>query len=264
MSNSPFQSNRRGTLVWLLAMVVALLAFLNAGALTLAVGLAALTVLWLVVGTLADVLSPVAWRDRLLDALPFNRSHTTEAARSATLHARQRPDYDPARFRLGDIGLVIEEPREDGLHLRQARLISMDDEAVRPYAVVYVPRQGFPRQTLVRYEIADAAGQVQFVCEMDRWLRPGENLLLPDYRLPLKGNAQLNRVGTWDLHIWINGGLLAVHHFSVSPSVAERRRQFGIDGEAQVPVELEKEAAPLSLDELLAQQRSRTSRSGSR
>jgi hypothetical protein len=254
-----FESNRRGNMAWLLAMIFALFVLFNAGALSALAGIVVLTFFLFAFGALTGSFSPLEWRNRMIDALPFSRPATTDAARSAMMHAAQRPDFDLANYRLADVGLVVEEPRADGLHLREARLVSMDDEAVRPYAVVHAPRQGYPRQTLLRFEIADAAGQLQFVCEVDHWMRPGENLLLPDYRLPLHNNDQLNRMGTWDLHIWVDSGLLAAHHFSVSPSMAERRRQFGLDGEAQVPVSLEQDAAPVALDDLLGQQRSRTS-----
>jgi hypothetical protein len=109
--------------------------------------------------------------------------------------------------------------------------------------------------------MTDATGYVQFVCEMEHYMRPGENLLLPNYRLPLRGNDRLGATGKWDLQAWINGGLVAVHTFSVSPSLEERRKQFGLDGEAQVRLELEQEPVPLSLEDLLAHQQRRTNNS---
>lgn len=257
-----FNSNRRGNVAWLMAMIFAMFVFLSAGAISAVAGVAILTMFLFAFGALTGEFSPDHWRDRIVDTIPMGRPAITDAARTASMQATRLADYDPGSYRLMDIGLVVEEPRRDGLHMREARLVSMDDEAVRPYAVVHAPRQSHPRQTLVRYEIADAAGQMQFVCEEDHWMRSGENLLLPNYRLPLKNNQQLSRMGSWDLQVWVNGGLIATHNFTVSPSIQERRRQFGLDGEAQVPVELDHETAPLSLDDLLNQQKSRTSRNG--
>lgn len=253
--------NRRGNLAWLMAMVFALFVLLNAGALSAIAGVSLLAIFLFAYAVLVGGFSPADVTDRLLDAVPFSRPGITDAARRARMSASRRPDFDNAGYLLKDVGLVVEEPRADGLHLREARLISLDDEAIRPYMLIHAPRQSHPRQTLIRYEIMDSAGQQQFICEIDHWMRPGENLLLPNYRLPLKGNDTLNRLGAWELMVWVNGGLIASHQFNVSPSVHERRRQFGLDGEAQVPVRLEQDALPVSLDDLLSQQRGRTSRS---
>ena len=241
------ESNRRGNLAWMLFMVVAALLFIGTGAFdalfALGVMSAGLMFLWLT--TRPQNVNPLQHASRQVSASP--------TARTASGQARHRPDFDDY-YHLQDVGLIVDQPGPDGLKLRRARLVSLDDEAVRPYAVINAPRYGHPAQVLVRYEITDSSGQQQFIYEMDYWMRPGENAILPDYRLPLKGNDRLSRTGKWDLQVWINGGLVAAHTFSVSPSAAERRRQFGLDGEAQARLELEYEPAPMSLDELLKQQ----------
>lgn len=255
-------TTRRGNVAWLIAMFVAMIALLSAGALPVMAGVVVLTAVLFAYGAISGDYSPGEMRDRMLDSIPFNRPAITDSARRARMQASRRADFDLSNYALKDVGIVVEEPRRDGLHLREARLLSMDDEAVRPYIIIHAPRQDHPRETLIRYEITDAGGQQQFVCEIDHWMRPGENTVLPNYRLPLRGNESLDRMGTWDLQVWVNGGLVAIHEFSVSPSMAERRKQFGLDGEAQEPVRLERDASPVSLDDILSSQRSRTSRSG--
>jgi hypothetical protein len=206
---------------------------------------------------------PVVRDQSLTDFLSGKRFSTTEAARHAVEQSRHRPDYDAYTYTLRDIGMIVDESSREGLKLRQARFISLDDEAVRPYIIVAAPRRFQPQRVLVRYEINDATGKRQFVYEMEYWMRPGENLLLPDYRLPLKGNNRIERTGKWDLQVWINDGLVGIHTFSVSPSLEERRRQFSQDGEAQRAVRLDNDPLPLSLDELLSAQQQHRSSGGS-
>jgi hypothetical protein len=254
--------NRRGNLVWLVTILVAAIALWSAGALpVLAVAFLVGMVLWIYHALRSGI--PLAeLSDRALDRLPMRRVRLTEAAKKATMNASRRPDFDRSHYRLKDIGLVVEASQRGGLQLRQARWISMDDRAIRPYITLQAPYQGHPCQTLVRFAISDGSGQPQLIYEMDHWMRPGENLIIPNYRLPLKDNSLLQVNGIWDLQVWVNGGLLGIHDFSVSPSSSLRRQQFGLDGEAQVAVELDREAPAVALDDLLAQQRSRTSKSG--
>ncbi|NDJ85394.1 MAG: hypothetical protein GYB66_05875 [Chloroflexi bacterium] len=250
-----FETNRRGNLVWGFLMVLAAILLLASGESS---AIAPLIVIG-VIGLLAVIMTFASQtRDAIRNAgsslLPA-RVPTTTAARAARTQATHRPDFDDF-YALQDVGLIVDEPRTDGLRLRRASGVSLDDEAVRPYLVVNAPRYGHPAQVLVRFEITDSAGQSQFVYEMDYYMRPGENAILPDYRLPLKGNDRLIRTGKWDLQVWVNGGLLAIHTFNASPSLEERRRQFGIDGEARERLELDADPVPLSLEELLQQQSS--------
>ncbi len=245
-----FESNRRGTLVWAAIMALAAFLFFSSGELGALMIVSAISAILLLLLFISQ--GPL---QQLQDALPAPQrvAAASPTARTARLQASHRPDYDEF-YGLQDVGLIVDEPRTDGLHLRRARLVSLDDEAIRPYLVVHTPSYGHPAQVIIRFEINDASGASQFVYEMDYYMRPGENAVLPDYRLPLKGNQRLDRTGKWDLQVWINGGLVAVHTFSVTPSVEERRRQFGIDGEAQQRLELDNEPVPMSLEELLARQ----------
>lgn len=238
----------RGNLVWVLFMALAVVLFLSANAPGAAflVGLVSALFVLLTVGQqIRKSLPPIQ---------PAQRFGMSNAARAAHTQAGHRPDFD-TYYTPQDVGVIIDEPRRDGLQLRRARFVSLDDEALRPYVVVNAPHRGHPAPVIIRFELTDAAGAIQFVYEMDYYMRPGENAVLPDYRLPLRGNKRLDRPGKWDLTVWVNGGLVAIHTFSVSPSLEERQRQLGIDGEvSHQQFDFSDEPAPLSLEELLSRQ----------
>ncbi len=248
-----FEINRRGNLAWLLMMTLAAVLFLQAGSTGTLAFISILALLFIIfIANQGRNLSV----DDAISRLGIQRFPTTPSARNAKLQASHRHDFDDY-YGLQDVGLIVDEPRSDGLRLHRARTVSMDQEAIRPYLVVNAPRHGHPAQTLIRFEINDSAGQLQFVYEMEYYMRPGENAILPDYRLPLRNNERLERMGKWDLQVWVNGGLLAMHTFTVSPSIEERRRQLGVDGEASQRIEAEYDPVPLSLEELLSQQSGR-------
>lgn len=245
----------RGNLVWGMFMVLAVVLFLAANAPGAA----------FVVGAMSLLLIMLMTGQQLQKSLPAvrpipQRVGVSNAARVARTQASHRPDFD-TYYTPQDVGVIIDEPRRDGLQLRRARFVSLDDEALRPYVVLNAPHRGHPAQVIIRFEITDAAGAVQFVYEMDYYMRAGENAVLPDYRLPLRGNTRLDRSGKWDLMVWVNGGLVGIHTFSVSPSLEERQRQLRIDGEvAHQQFDFSDDPAPLSLEELLSRQ-PRTNRS---
>jgi hypothetical protein len=260
------KTNRRGNIAWVLSMLVAFLVLLAAGEWPIALVLSAAVIFMTMLAFAGDAARTLQSRpkaarlvSRANPASRQRRLEITQAARRASEYAELRSDRDTRGYRLQDVGTLVEVPRRDGLDLRQARLVSLDDNSLRPYLVVDAPAHAHPRQTLVRFEIGDAAGQQQLVCEMEHYMRPGENLLLPAYRLPLKGNTRLTNIGKWDLQVWIDGGLVALHTFNMSPSMEDRRRQFGLDGEAQVQVAIEDDSLPISLEELLNQHQRRTS-----
>jgi hypothetical protein len=238
--------NRRGNLVWVAFIAFAMLIFLGTGAIAPLLVSAAAVLLVIVAANGARLQLPQRQRRPQQDM--------TRAARAARLQGTYRPAFDDY-YTLQDIGLVIDEQDRNGLRIRQARVISMDDRAVRPYVVVSAPRDGrHPAQVLVRFEMTDASGKSQFIYEMDYYMRPAENAILPDYRLPLKENQRLGRAGQWDLQVWVNGGLLGVHSFNMAPSHATRQAQFSPEGEVRGRLEAEDDPMPVSLEELLAQQ----------
>jgi hypothetical protein len=245
-----FNKNHRGNLVWVGFVVFAMLLFLGNGAILPLVLSAAIIAFALMVLTGRRAQLPQRRRRAQFELTP--------AARSARLQGTYRPDYDDY-YGLQDIGIIIDEQDRQGLRIRRARTISMDDHAARPYAVVTAPHDGrHPTQVLVRFEMTDANGNPQFIYEMDYYMRPGENAILPDYRLPLKKNTQLGRAGQWDLQVWVNGGLLGAHSFNMSPSHAARRAQF--TGEMPKSTQIEDDdPIPVSLEELLARQHQNSS-----
>lgn len=176
----------------------------------------------------------------------------SRAAQLASENAPPRSNLTPLPYALQDIGIIIDERRPDGIALRRARYISQEDESIRPYIVVHLPPEYPSHPVVIRFQIEDAAGEPQFIYDMPYKLRAGENLIVPDYRLPLKGSSKLMTAGTWDVEIRIDEQVMAVHAFSLMAPLAERLRQSGDDGEVNRRLMLdEEEEMPLSLEQLL-------------
>jgi hypothetical protein len=240
--------------VWLFIVGLALTLALVAGEIPSMVGAG------LLAAYLALVLAVTgqAQFDTLRDLLPrpgARPAEATEVAREAAARARSQPAFDPL-IQLLDIGLIVDEQRPDGLALRRGRFISMDDDGIRPFAIVDVPAGLGERLARVRFEIRDETGAPQYVYEDEKWLRPGENIVLPDYRLPVRTNTGHLLPGTWNAHFSIDGGRLGIHNFNLSSSLVERRRRMGTDGELRERVWRSDDdtSLPLSLEELLRQQ----------
>ncbi|NLE51181.1 MAG: hypothetical protein GX613_07220 [Chloroflexi bacterium] len=252
-----FRQSHRGTIVWLLIVGLALALTLIAGSVPTLVGAALLAAYLLLVVAIARNVDV----ETLIEALPARREpevEPSEVAREAMARARTHPRYD-ALIRLMDIGLIVDEPRPDGLSLRRGRFISLDDDGLRPFAIVNVPEPLANRVGRVRFELRDESGEPQYVYEADKWLQPGENAILPDYRLPIRRNKQGDlQPGAWSVHFEIDSGMLGVHGFSLTPSLAMRRRQMAADGELRERVwrgaDEEDTSLPLSLEELLRAQ----------
>ncbi len=152
-----FQNSQRGTLVWLFIIGMALGLTLVAGEVPAAIAAgmlgAYLALLWFVVRGVRV--------GSVMEALPkARRPQPSEVASEAVARARSHPNYD-ALIRLIDVGLVVDEPRPDGLSLRRGRFISLDDDGVRPFAVVDVPETLSERLALVRFEIRDEFWQTK-------------------------------------------------------------------------------------------------------
>lgn len=250
---------RRGNLAWMLVMSTAALVMIAGEGVPAFVGASFLGGLLLYAAFANRASNPVRDRRIAEQGLAMRKEQTTSAARMATHQARNHPDYDGYTYLLRDIGVIVDETGAQGVKLRQVRFLSLDNDAIRPYVVLETPRRFTSKQVVVRFEIIDAGGVRQFIYEMEHILVAGENLLLPDYRLLLKGNPRLNSPGKWTFQVWVNDGVVGIHSFNVSPSLEERRQQFGADGEAQRTVRLETEPLPMSLEDLLAQQNKQSS-----
>ncbi|GIV80888.1 MAG: hypothetical protein KatS3mg051_0242 [Anaerolineae bacterium] len=199
-----FRQSNRGTMVWLVIVGLALLITLASGRAPTALAAALLAmylgVLLAVIGQL-DVSAMV--RRALHRESP--QAAPSDVAREATARARSLPNYE-SLYRLLDIGLIVDEQRPDGLALRRGRFISLDDDGIRPFAIVEVPPSLGGSLATVRFELFDGSGRKQYAYEAEKWLQPGENVLVPDYRLPVRKRAAELEAGGWSAHVSIDGG----------------------------------------------------------
>lgn len=251
-----FRQSNRGTLVWLFIVGMALGLTMLAGEVSTEAG-AVLLAAYLGLVVLISRNVQLASLFAALPALGAQTPESSEVAREAIARARSHPAYD-SLIRLLDVGLIVDEQRPDGLSLRRGRFISLDDEGVRPFAIIHVPEALGGRLGLIRFEIRDEKGHQHFVYEDEKWLQPGENPLLPDYRFPIRKKADGLEAGSWTAQVMVDGGVLGVHNFNVSPSLTARRQQMAADGEILRErvwrSDEGDESLPLSLEELLRQQ----------
>lgn len=249
----------RSSLVLLAVMTLVLIMLALSGAFQTPVSVAILGVyLCLLVGLLGQKAVQDV-RRQISARAPRRRPIVTQAAQNALARAPSSSILLET-FQLQDVGLVIDERVRGGVALRRARFISLDDESLRPYVVIHYPRQDSPRPTIIRFEIRDLRGKAQFVYEMEHILRGGENLIMANYRLPLKDNNKLSAPGHWELHISMDGYLLGVHNFDMLPTMSERIRRASPDGELAPKSRLaleQEEPLPVSIEELLGKSASR-------
>jgi len=183
----------------------------------------------------------------------------TPAARKATQRARTRPGYS-ADSTLTDVGMIINERRPDGKWNRHlAQVVSMDDDAVQPYITIHVPPETSNRLALVKFELYDQAGRLQFSRQVEQWVRDGDNTIICDRQLPLRTSDSPGRSGVWDLRVTMDGSPYAIHSFTMTPSTGDRRQQFDNEGEVVTDRLILTDDEPMSLEDLLREQRSRNS-----
>lgn len=181
-------------------------------------------------------------------------------AREAVERARRRGSVVGAGFGLMDIGLIATATTDRGLDMRRTRSASKDDDGVRPFITLHVEPHQADRMTVVRYEMIDQNGQTTYVHEMKTYLRDGDMNILADHQLPLYGNEDTIAAGDWDLRVYVDGGLIAAHSFSVAPSVDERlgRTRHAADVPQQQAARRiatpDASEGPVSLEELLRSQ----------
>jgi hypothetical protein len=250
-----FRNSNRATLVWLFIVGMALGLTMLAEEVPTEVGAALLAAyLGLVLMITRNVsLAAISglWTSRII-----HEKEPTEVAREASARARSYPNFETL-VRLMDVGLIVEEQRPDGMSLRRGRFVSLDDDSVRPFAIVNIPAALSQRLSHIRFEIRDGEGKLRYAFEEEKWLQEGENILLPDYRFPIRKKASELESGGWAAHLIVDGGVLGVHNFNLSPSLSARRRQLSADGEMRERVwrtNEDDESLPLSLEELLRQQ----------
>jgi hypothetical protein len=148
-------------------------------------------------------------------------------AREAVSRAMTR-GYEPsAELALMDLGLIAVSRGEDGMEMRRTRSISKDDEGVRPFLVLNVAPSEADRSVKLRFEMIDQNGRELYIHEMNCYLRDGEVNILPDHHLPLMNNGQVEGAGDWDLRVYLDHQLVAIHNFALTPSDDERARRLG-------------------------------------
>lgn len=192
-----------------------------------------------------------------------NTARMSGAARRAAQKARNRPEYGlGVPDTLVDIGFLINERRRDGKWDRRiGDSASLDDGALQPYIKLFTPATQGDRMVIVEFEFYDRSGRLQFRQKMEEYLREGDNLILCDRQLGLRGNEQIGRAGTWDLRVRIDGNLIGLHEFSMSTSAM---REQSVDGEMrEAPstrrLRLDDDDTPVSLEDLLREQARRGS-----
>jgi hypothetical protein len=260
-------ASQRGKYVWLglLGVVVAIVSLASvAGAASIPPAVAlGIVAAYLAVALLSVVKIDLSALTR--QAQPGRVSASmTAAARKAWQRARNRPEYGMGPTdTLVDIGFLVNDKIGDGSWDRRiAAAASFDDGYVQPYLKVNVSPDYTDRNVMIDFEIYDRLGRLQFSHRVEEFLREGENLILCDRQLALRGNETLGRAGTWDMRVKVDGALAAIHEFNMAASDAERREQVRDNGEAlrdvESAIEEEDEAVPVSLEDLLREQARRT------
>lgn len=250
--------SRRGTYIWLLMLGLAVGIVLLAGALEAAIS--AEVALALVIGYI--VLAGASLATIALPSLNVSMPQISSAirmspnARQASQRARTRPGFSRDAT-LTDVGTIINERRRDGQWDRHlAQVISLDDDAVQPFISVFVDSNHSNRLAIVQFDIYDQTGRQRFSRQCEQWVRDGNNLIVCDRQLPLQQLSDVHsRTGTWDLRITVDGSVVGIHSFTVTPSTADRRRQFGNEGETEMAEIVDD--MPVSLEDLL-RERSQT------
>jgi hypothetical protein len=203
--------------------------------------------------------------ETIIDALkraPI-RQRMSPQAKEATERARSQGAYTTDDLLMLDIGLIAGQSSYEGMAFRRTRSVSKDDDGVRPFVTLNVDGIEANRHANVRFEIYDQNGDEIFVHEMRTYLREGEMSLMADHHLPLAGNSEIQGTGDWDLRVFIDDNIVAMHNFMLTPSMNERQRRLAQErGEDMsrfnIIDEVEQEVPPRLQDLLGGQESSRT------
>lgn len=192
------------------------------------------------------------------------RNRITPQAKEAAERAKARLGYSPitAGITMLDVGMIAVQTGADGIAMRRTRTISKDDDGVRPFITMHVQAAEAGRNVVVRFELINQYGEQAYIHEMRSYLRDGEVNVMADHHLPLAGNDDISGNGDWDLRVFVDGELVALHNLMLAPSVKERQRRLA--GARQTLTQEHEEIVeeiPMSLHELLQEeQRSRRTR----
>ncbi|MCU0514834.1 MAG: hypothetical protein MUE40_19945 [Anaerolineae bacterium] len=251
---------RRKNTVWLTVLGLVIAFALLAGNITLPVQLALLGVFG--VAVLASMVQLGRERESLIQALrraPV-RQRVSAQAREATERAKGHNGYLVSGLTMLDVGLIALQSSSEGMAMRRARTVSKDDDGARPFITLNVEPEEADRNALVRFEILNHYGEQVYVHEMKAYLRDGEMSLMADHHLPLAGNRGIGGTGDWDLRVFIDGNLAAIHNFTLAPGLSDRTRRLSSQYEDSEPEtvfdiidEVQQDVSP-SLQDLLQQQ----------
>ena len=253
---------RRKNTAWLMALGLLLGFALLAGNIAPPVQLVLISLFAISMG--ASFLELGSNRASLVDAIkraPL-RQRVSPSAREAMDRARSRGGFTSENLMMLDVGLIAIQTSSEGMTMRRTRSVSKDDDGARPFVTLQVDPSEADRNALVRFEIIDHSGAMVYVHEMRSYLRQGEMNSMADHHLKLAGNDQIEGIGDWDLRVFLDGSLVGLHNFALTPSLRERQqrlsqaaRQNHVEDE-RVFDEVEEEV-PVSLQELLRDERSR-------
>lgn len=189
-------------------------------------------------------------------------------AHDAVGRAVQRGGRMGADLQLLDIGLIATSMSDEGMVMRRTDEVSKDDQGARPFLVLKVNPVAADRRARLRFEMMDHTGNEQYIHEMDVFLRDGEMNILADHHLPLDGNDRIAGIGQWDLRVYLDGELMAMHGFALTPSYEERANRLGTSRRTYVMSDDERDRSSrqgesMRLEDLLRQQ-SQSNRRGDR
>jgi hypothetical protein len=197
--------------------------------------------------------APTATR-REVEAQAENSSSNKQRIYHHALSAVEAAGLDPETVKVltTDIGVMAFKEDQDPVVYRTRDVLD-DIDYIQPYVQLRLPTKAVG---LIRFEIIDAEGEVQFIHEERHQLERGRNLISPAARLPIHDAQAMD--GEWELRVSADGVPLAVHYFAWQESTSKVvRRHLSEDGE--ISSELRAALADsrlqgLSLDELLADQ----------
>lgn len=230
------RKSRRATSLWLIMIGLMLSLIFISGAVAPQVQLGILVAYALAVIAGLGFFSPDELRRRLpqtrrerykAPSRKQTRIKVSSAAEKAQRRAKAQPDYFE-QFQLVDVGVIVNEVRDDGMHLRRGN-VTLDDQGIQPYVVLHADPSWANETVTVRFEVVDQSGEPKFLHEKEVYLREGQNSVLSDNRLPLIERAAEHNPGMWELRVSADGTMVGMHTFAVGPSMEERRRMIQND-----------------------------------
>jgi hypothetical protein len=249
---------RRRPYAWLLILGLMIgIAVISGAAIPLEATLALLALYAVAAGASLINFRPEQLLDRSRSSLTMMRM--SSEAREAVERARRRGSVLNSSLTLLDIGLITSQSSREGMVMRRTRSVSKDDDGVRPFITMHVQPESADQTAVLRFEMIDQNGDMQYVHEMRTYLRDGEMNILADHHLPLTGNDDISGAGDWDLRVYVNGTLMGAHTFNQTPSINERFERFEREEEVERPrLRSTEEEAPMSLEDLLRSEASRS------